>query len=123
METRRNGSEFLPPSPFIDPKLTTLACRQEWKSFDVDLFTGHNYLMRNVTRVASGLDGTASKTKYTYRCPEVDPPAPIYFYQFSLDGEEPTWTQRFTIASTNGTTVSLILLLHSERVDDHYLES
>ncbi|GAA5947696.1 hypothetical protein JCM3765_001040 [Sporobolomyces pararoseus] len=78
----------------------------KWESFDVDLYTGHNYMMRNITRVASGLDGTdSSVTKYSYRCPEVVPPAPIYFYQFSLDGEEPTWTQRFAIAAPNGTVV------------------
>ncbi|GAA5978565.1 hypothetical protein JCM5350_003143 [Sporobolomyces pararoseus] len=78
-----------------------------WKSFDVDLYTGHNYMMRNITRVASGLDGTdSSVTKYSYRCPEVEPPAPIYFYQFSLNGEEPTWTQRFAIAAPNGTVVA-----------------
>ncbi|GAA5831011.1 hypothetical protein JCM3766R1_006205 [Sporobolomyces carnicolor] len=78
----------------------------EWKQFDVDLFTGHNLRMTNMTRVAAGLDGTnAAKTKYSFRCPEVDPPAPIYFYQFSLDGEEPAWTERFAIAAPNGTLV------------------
>lgn len=63
--------------------------------------------MTNMTRVAAGLDGTnAAKTKYSFRCPEVDPPAPIYFYQFSLDGEEPAWTERFAIAAPNGTLAS-----------------
>ncbi|GAA5898047.1 uncharacterized protein JCM6883_000906 [Sporobolomyces salmoneus] len=79
----------------------------EWKSFDVDLMTGHNLRMTNLTRVAVGLDGTdTSNVKYSFHCPEVDPPAPIYFYQFSLDGEEPVaWTGRFAIAAPNGSTV------------------
>jgi len=35
----------------------------------------------NVTRVASGLDGTAGETKHSFPCPDVEPPAPIYFYR------------------------------------------
>ncbi|GAA6005441.1 hypothetical protein JCM11491_003643 [Sporobolomyces phaffii] len=79
---------------------------REWKSFDVDLLTGHNFHVTNLTRVAAGVDGTDPlATKFSFRCPEVDPPAPIYFYQFSQGGEDPAWTRRFTIAAANGTTV------------------
>lgn len=35
----------------------------------------------NVTRVATGLDGTSHNVRFMYECPEVDPPAPIYFYR------------------------------------------
>ncbi|GAA5844103.1 hypothetical protein JCM5353_001089 [Sporobolomyces roseus] len=75
-----------------------------WKSFDVDLMSGSNFEMVNVTRVAVGIDGTSGETKHSFRCPEVEPPAPIYFYQFTLDNKDPLWTQRFTITA-NGSIV------------------
>ncbi|GAA5913228.1 hypothetical protein JCM5296_006859 [Sporobolomyces johnsonii] len=75
-----------------------------WKAMDVDLMSGSNTQMVNVTRVASGLDGTTGNGSYSFVCPEVDPPAPIYFYQFSSGGQEPVWTSRFTVATANGTT-------------------
>ncbi|GAA5970354.1 hypothetical protein JCM11641_001676 [Rhodosporidiobolus odoratus] len=76
-----------------------------WKSFDVDLYSGSDLEMVNVTRVASGLDGTTGEGKYEFECPEVEPPAPIYFYQFTQDGKDAAWTSRFTIAATDGSTV------------------
>lgn len=102
----------------LSTKLTEFGPLQEWKSFDIDLFTGSNFEMINVTRVAMGLDGTnASRTNYSFPCPEVDPPAPIYFYQFTSDGQDPTWTQRFSIAAPNGTLVSLLYLDSAQYTD------
>lgn len=69
---------------------------------NVDLFSGDNLNMvrlsslfalpgsyadipqraqMNVTRVASALDGTVHNIRYIFECPDVDPPAPIYFYR------------------------------------------
>ncbi|GAA6042727.1 hypothetical protein JCM8097_005551 [Rhodosporidiobolus ruineniae] len=74
----------------------------EWTSFDVDLMSGSNTEMVNLTRVATALDGTTGDGIYRFTCPEVEPNAPIYFYQFSKDGQDPAWTTRFTIAAANG---------------------
>ncbi|GAA5851914.1 hypothetical protein JCM8547_000098 [Rhodosporidiobolus lusitaniae] len=79
-----------------------------WTSVNVDLVSGSNVGMVNVTRVATDLDATlgggaeGATAVYNFTCPEVDPPAPIYFYQFSVDGEDPLWTSRFTLAQANG---------------------
>ncbi|GAA6010146.1 hypothetical protein JCM10207_005638 [Rhodosporidiobolus poonsookiae] len=75
-----------------------------WTTFDVDLMSGSNYEMVNVTRVASEIDGTQSGT-YEFQCPEVTPNAPIYFYQFTSNGQDPQWTSRFTIGGADGSTV------------------
>ncbi|GAA5828522.1 hypothetical protein JCM11251_000831 [Rhodosporidiobolus azoricus] len=77
-----------------------------WTSMDVDLMSGNNWEMVNVTRVASGVDGTdEGERSYTFECPEVDPPGPIYFYQFTMNGQDPVWTSRFTLAAANGTVL------------------
>ncbi|BGP35940.1 putative glycosidase CRH2 [Rhodotorula toruloides] len=77
----------------------------KWTSMDVDLMTGDNLHMINITRVASGLDGTKGDGRHSFTCPQVDPPAPIYFYQFTMNGTEPVWTTRFTLASPTNETV------------------
>ncbi|BGP20867.1 putative glycosidase CRH2 [Rhodosporidiobolus nylandii] len=77
-----------------------------WKSMDVDLMSGSDLEMINVTRVASGLDATTGEGEYNFTCPEVDPPAPIYFYQFTQDGKDAVWTSRFTLEAANGTKVA-----------------
>ncbi|GAA6062984.1 hypothetical protein JCM10212_005807 [Sporobolomyces blumeae] len=78
-----------------------------WKSFDVDLRSGSNLEMTNVTRIVSGLDGTSqTMTTYPFPCPEVEPPAPIYFYEFSQGDEDRSWTSRFAIAAPNGTVIA-----------------
>ncbi|KAJ3012007.1 hypothetical protein NUW54_g1998 [Trametes sanguinea] len=61
--------------------------------------------MIHITTVAN-LDGTdASKTTYSYDCPQVTPNSAIYFYQFtSPDAANRTWTTRFAIADANGNT-------------------
>lgn len=47
-----------------------------------DLMSGSNNNMSWVANVAWGLDGTNSTlTSFNWTCPEVDPYAPIYFYQ------------------------------------------
>ncbi|GJN94707.1 hypothetical protein Rhopal_007798-T1 [Rhodotorula paludigena] len=87
-----------------------------WKSFDLDLMSGSNYEMVQVARIASGLDGTAkAQDEIFYECPEVDPPAPIYFLQATQDGKDPVWTNRFTITAQNG---SWVPAQHHEQPDD-----
>ncbi|KAI1790274.1 hypothetical protein LXA43DRAFT_973772 [Ganoderma leucocontextum] len=79
-----------------------------WKTMNVQLMTGSNTQMVHITTVAS-LDGTdASKTTYSYDCPQVTPNSAIYFYQFSTPAAPTnlTWTTRFTIAAADGTTTT-----------------
>ncbi|KAK4049702.1 hypothetical protein OIV83_003977 [Microbotryomycetes sp. JL201] len=79
----------------------------DWASFDIDLMSGSNLNMNQVTRVASGLDGTSSATtSITFDCPNVTPNSKIYFLQFSQDGKDPQWTTRFTIAAADGSTTT-----------------
>ncbi|GAA5872765.1 hypothetical protein JCM3774_005054 [Rhodotorula dairenensis] len=78
-----------------------------WKDVNVDLFSGSFGNMTNITRVASGLDGTFHHVRFVYECPEVDPPAPIYFYQFSTPSDtNRVWSERFAIASKDGIVVN-----------------
>ncbi|KAG1735919.1 uncharacterized protein EDB91DRAFT_1056012 [Suillus paluster] len=70
-----------------------------WKTMTIQLMTGNNFDMVNLTAVAT-VDGTdATKTSFSYTCPQVTPHSPIYFYQFSsaasVNGS--VWTGRFTI--------------------------
>ncbi|TKA51433.1 hypothetical protein B0A53_05346 [Rhodotorula sp. CCFEE 5036] len=77
-----------------------------WKTVDVDLFSGSLVEMVNVTRVATGLDGTSHNVRFMYECPEVDPPGPIYFYQFSTPSDtNRVWSNRFAIAGKDGIVV------------------
>ncbi|KAM0787061.1 hypothetical protein ACM66B_006324 [Microbotryomycetes sp. NB124-2] len=79
----------------------------DWTSFDIDLMSGSNLDMNQVTRVASGLDGTSTTTtSITFDCPDVTPNGKIYFLQFSQDGADPQWTTRFTIAAADGSTTA-----------------
>ncbi|KAI0312147.1 hypothetical protein OF83DRAFT_1287085 [Amylostereum chailletii] len=48
------------------------------------------------------LDGTKEST-FSYTCPGVTLHAPVYFYQFTAQGQDATWATRFTIATTDGT--------------------
>lgn len=75
-----------------------------WKNVTIDLMSGSNNNMSFVANVAWDLDGTdPTLTPFNWTCPEVDPYAPIYFYQFTngVTGNA-TWTTRFTIASPDG---------------------
>ncbi|GAA5988404.1 hypothetical protein JCM10908_003550 [Rhodotorula pacifica] len=77
-----------------------------WKTVNVDLFSGSLLDMVNVTRVASGLDGISHNVRFVYECPAVEPPAPIYFYQFSSpDDTNRVWSSRFAIAGEDGNVV------------------
>ncbi|KAI9062730.1 hypothetical protein FKP32DRAFT_1677236 [Trametes sanguinea] len=77
----------------------------QWKTMNVELMSGDNWNMIHITTVAN-LDGTdASKTTYSYDCPQVTPNSAIYFYQFtSPNAANRTWTTRFAIADANGNT-------------------
>jgi hypothetical protein len=71
----------------------------------IELNTGDNFNMKHLTTVTM-VDGTdASVTTYSWTCPDVTPNSNIYFYQFSSPvSTQPSWTGRFTIASTSGAT-------------------
>ncbi|GJE87548.1 GPI anchored serine-threonine rich family protein [Phanerochaete sordida] len=74
-----------------------------WNNVTINLMSGSNTNMSLVTNVVSGLDGTdATLVPMNWTCPDVDPYAPIYFYQFSDGLGNTTWTTRFTIASSSG---------------------
>ncbi|KAI0831897.1 hypothetical protein BC628DRAFT_1415391 [Trametes gibbosa] len=74
-----------------------------WTEMNVELMTGDNFNMIHLTTVAK-LDGTdASKTTYSYDCPQVTPNSAIYFYQFtSPSSANRTWTTRFAIGNNDG---------------------
>ncbi|EAU90746.1 hypothetical protein CC1G_04015 [Coprinopsis cinerea okayama7 len=76
-----------------------------WKDMSIQFMTGSNYDMVHIDTIASDLDGTVSG-RFSWPCPEVDPYATIYFYQFtSPHTSTKTWTTRFTITSPDGETV------------------
>ncbi|KAK9899172.1 hypothetical protein P389DRAFT_44982 [Cystobasidium minutum MCA 4210] len=77
-----------------------------WKNMSIELMTGDNQHFVHLSWVAHGLDGTTGDGSYTWTCPVVDPPAPIYFYQFTNPGQPATYTTRFTLAAADGTTVA-----------------
>ncbi|KAF9563589.1 hypothetical protein CPC08DRAFT_605648, partial [Agrocybe pediades] len=73
-----------------------------WKDMVIQLMTGSNDAMVDLTIVASGQDGTVAG-KAEFPCPAVYPYSAIYFYQFSSPHTEAKeWTTRFTIASASG---------------------
>ncbi|KAI0718585.1 hypothetical protein C8T65DRAFT_737227 [Cerioporus squamosus] len=77
-----------------------------WKETNVELMSGDNWNMVHITTVTT-FDGTdATKTSYSYPCPDVTPNSAIYFYQFSSPAapKNLTWTTRFTIAAADGST-------------------
>lgn len=76
-----------------------------WKTLNIELMTGDNNNMVHLTTVAT-VDGTVSPGTFSFPCPAVTPPAPIYFYQFSSPAAtDKQWTGRFTITSVAGQTV------------------
>jgi len=76
-----------------------------WKTLNIELMTGPNLNMVHLTTVAT-VDGTTSPGTFSYQCPAVNPPAPIYFYQFtSPASSDKLWTGRFTISGASGQTV------------------
>jgi hypothetical protein len=49
-----------------------------------------------------------AKTSFTFKCPDVSPNAPVFFYQFTspfAPASEMTWTTRFPIADATGKLV------------------
>lgn len=76
-----------------------------WTTMNIELMCGDNFNMVYMTTVAT-VDGTdATKTSFSYPCPQVTPNSPIYFYQFtSPNSANETWTGRFAIADASGST-------------------
>jgi len=78
----------------------------KWTVMNIELMTGNNTNMVHMRTVVT-VDGTdASNTSFTWTCPSVSPNEPIYFYQFSTPSAPSnlTWTGRFTIAGTDGSS-------------------
>ncbi|KAH7926753.1 hypothetical protein BV22DRAFT_1194087 [Leucogyrophana mollusca] len=76
-----------------------------WNNVTIDLMSGPNLNMSQVTTVVRHIDGTNSRlTSFNWTCPEVDPYSNIYFYQLSnnADTANSVWTARFTIESPSG---------------------
>lgn len=79
-----------------------------WKNMAIQLMSGSNTDMNHITTIASDQDGTVDG-RVNYPCPEVNPYATIYFYQFTAPGApDKTWTTRFTIASSTGQSVPAV---------------
>lgn len=76
---------------------------QAWKSMEIKFMTGSNQNMTELYTVATGIDGTTSGAgQLGWTAPNVSPNANIYFFQFTHNGQDPTWTTRFPIADASG---------------------
>ncbi|KAJ9476469.1 hypothetical protein PHBOTO_000136 [Pseudozyma hubeiensis] len=80
---------------------------QSWKSMEIKFMTGSNQNMTELYTVATGVDGTSMGAgKLLWTAPNVSPNSAIYFFQFTHDGQDPTWTTRFAIADSTGSVTS-----------------
>ncbi|WVQ71360.1 hypothetical protein IAR50_000888 [Cryptococcus sp. DSM 104548] len=85
--------------------LWTVDSVDDWTNVEIQLMTGSNLAMEALATVATGIDGT-SASSYTFTAPDVSPYSKIYFLQFTNGGDmsNVTWTTRFTIAGSDGST-------------------
>ncbi|TYJ51631.1 hypothetical protein B9479_007783 [Cryptococcus floricola] len=85
--------------------LWTVDSVDDWSNVEIQLMTGSNLAMVALATVATGIDGT-SASSYTFTAPDVSPYSKIYFLQFTNGGDmsNVTWTTRFTIAGSDGST-------------------
>ncbi|WVO17048.1 hypothetical protein L204_104735 [Cryptococcus depauperatus] len=85
--------------------LWTVDSVDHWNNVQIQLMTGSNLAMVPLATVASGVDGTTASS-YSFKAPDVSPYSKIYFLQFTNGGSmsNTTWTTRFTIASSDGST-------------------
>ncbi|KAG6908738.1 hypothetical protein DXG01_003442 [Tephrocybe rancida] len=80
--------------------------KTEWKDMTIEFMTGDNFNMVHLTTVATDRDGTVAGS-FDWICPQVNPNAAIYFYQFrSPHTPDYAWTTRFPIASSSGKVTS-----------------
>jgi len=96
--------------------------RTAWRDMAIELMSGSNLDMEHITSnfefffcsrmkltflpsaVATNQDGSRDSS-FEYQCPEVTPNSAIYFYQFTSPHTiTKTWTTRFTIASSSGSS-------------------
>ncbi|KAF8240226.1 hypothetical protein L208DRAFT_1233636 [Tricholoma matsutake] len=76
-----------------------------WQNTTIELMTGSNFGMIHLTTVATGQNGNVNGF-FDHTCPDVTPNSAIYFYQFTNPNTlDKTWTTRFTIAGTDGSSV------------------
>jgi len=76
----------------------------KWTNMNIELMTGSNAQMVHMRTIATL--NAITNTSYTWTCPQIVPPAPIVFYQFT-DQADPSnilWTGRFTITGADGTS-------------------
>ncbi|KAG1148806.1 hypothetical protein G6F37_000953 [Rhizopus arrhizus] len=73
----------------------------EWRKFKIDFMTGENNRQKFLKNVAFGLDATKSNS-LSWIAPEVEPHAPIYFFMFTNEKGDRTWTTRFSIVGSDG---------------------
>ncbi|WWC69740.1 uncharacterized protein I206_103683 [Kwoniella pini CBS 10737] len=85
--------------------LWTIDSTDNWNNVEIQLMTGDNLQMVPLATVATGIDGTKVDS-YSFDAPDVSPYSKIYFLQFTNGGDTTnvTWTTRFTIAGTDGST-------------------
>ncbi|WVQ77939.1 hypothetical protein IAT38_000019 [Cryptococcus sp. DSM 104549] len=85
--------------------LWTVDSADSWTNLEIQLMTGDNLAMVPLATVATGIDGT-STSSYSFAAPDVSPYSKIYFLQFTNGGDTSnvTWTTRFTIAGSDGST-------------------
>ncbi|KAI8391502.1 uncharacterized protein BYT42DRAFT_557082 [Radiomyces spectabilis] len=74
-----------------------------WKKFKIDFMTGDNLNQKVLTNVATDLDPAAKSFKW--KAPEVEPYSAIYFFMFTGDSGEASWTTRFAITGADGQQV------------------
>ncbi|KAK4056085.1 putative glycosidase CRH2 [Microbotryomycetes sp. JL221] len=68
-----------------------------WTQMNIDLMTGSNLEMKNLTRIGRNINAN-ELDHFEYTCPNVEPKSSIYFYQFSDEGpSEHVWTSRFAL--------------------------
>ncbi|KAK4049707.1 putative glycosidase CRH2 [Microbotryomycetes sp. JL201] len=89
----------------------------EWNNMEILLMTGSNKDMKEVMRVADGMQvfigcDASRMDRYDFTCPQVEPGSSIYFYQFNKlsehDGRtispasiQKVWTSRFALVGND----------------------
>ncbi|KAI8382250.1 hypothetical protein BD560DRAFT_386079 [Blakeslea trispora] len=68
--------------------------------YQIDFMTGSNDKQTVLYNVAKGVD--PSLLKYSYVAPEVNPNSAVYFFMFTGDNGEYSWTTRFGIVGAEG---------------------
>ncbi|KAI9254856.1 hypothetical protein BY458DRAFT_480647 [Sporodiniella umbellata] len=76
----------------------------DWKKFKIDFMTGDNHNQKVLKSVAVDVEGDKVSTM-AWVAPQVDPPSAIYFFMFTNEKGEHSWTTRFGITGSDGKLV------------------